>query len=142
MPTRAATAIPSFSGKAITSNAVSPAISATVVLTRSLSVGTTSAMKVRVEAKSSDQLAGICPPRKIPAAVLSCQVVHNASPAPKNTTAFAHRLQAADSVRWSLHRLHRLAGTPAPTSTVGAVCGYRNPPKHCRADGGYSQYTP
>ena len=50
---------------------------------RFFSVGITIAMKVRGRAKSSDQLEGSAAPSQSPSPVLTCQVNHNANPAPK-----------------------------------------------------------
>ena len=53
------------------------------MLGRSVSAGTTSAMKVSATVKSSAQPGGICVPRAIPTAVLASQALHCASPAPR-----------------------------------------------------------
>lgn len=83
IPPIAAATSPSLYGQPAARTATTPAESAAAMLGRSVSVGTTSAMKVSATVKSSAQPGGICVPRAIPTAVLACQALHCASPAPR-----------------------------------------------------------
>ena len=62
---------------------MTPAESAAATCGRSCSVGITSPMNVSGSAKSSDQLAGMRAPNKMPRAVETCHSSHNARPAPR-----------------------------------------------------------
>src|SRR5260221_5625996 len=82
IPTIAATIRPNRYGNELAISATTPADNADAIAGRFFSTGTTMAMKVSGKAKSSDHESGIAAPRKIPKAVLTCQVDQSARPAP------------------------------------------------------------
>ena len=60
-----------------------PPTSAATISARVLSTGTSNATNDSARVKSSDHSCGISVPRKMPTAVLACQVAHSAIPAPR-----------------------------------------------------------
>jgi hypothetical protein len=63
------------------STADTPPTMAAAAVDRSRMAGTDNARKVSAPEKSSDQLAGICPPANTPTTVAICQVIHREAPA-------------------------------------------------------------
>lgn len=82
MPTNAATINPNLYGSEYAASATHPADIAAATDGRFFKTGTTIAINVNGSAKSSDHESGIAAPRKIPNAVLICQLIHSAAPAP------------------------------------------------------------
>ena len=100
---------PSLYGQPAPTSATIPAASAAATDGRSVSAGTSSAMKVSARVKSSAQLGGTCAPTKIPTAVLTCHTLQSASPAGYGET---HIVAAGEELGYTVYFENMPAATP------------------------------